>query len=505
MGWFTKKKTQGAGNNQRQMSELALLAVHDGVMILDATGNIAFINPAACNLLGYTHDEAFGLSHLSVVHLVDKQGNAMDQAANPITIALNTNQYTETREYSIVVNMTNKIIPVSLIITPTGEIGDPKIVNLRDITKELKEEEERNEFISTASHEMRTPVASIEGYLGLAMNPQTATVDARAAGYLAKAHEASRHLGHLFQDLLDTTKLDDGKMKLRMQPVEMTALVKSIAEGQIPSINAKGLKFQFGNGPQVQSTGGKRISQLIYAQVDVDYLREVIDNIIENAIKYTKAGSVSVSVSGDEANVRIAISDSGIGVPRDELNHIFQKFYRVDNSDTREIGGTGLGLHITKQRVELMGGRIWAESQVGKGTTFYVSFPRLTTDEYEKRRLAFTSLLGNTAIAEQSPIPAPAQTIAPAPTPAPAPQQPAPEPQPTPAPAPAPQPIAQPIPAPAPQAQPVAIPQTQPIAVPQAQPITAPAAAPMLPQTPIQAPAPAPAQTIIPPTPPQGQ
>lgn len=398
MGWFSKKKTPGANDNQRQMSELALRAVHDGVIILDAAGNIALINPAACNLLGYTHDEAYGLGHLSIIHLVNKQGTAMDQeAANPISIALKTNQYTETREFSIIANISGKIIPVSLIITPTGEPTDPKIINLRDITKELKEEEERNEFISTASHEMRTPVASIEGYLGLAMNPQTATVDARAAAYLAKAHEASQHLGRLFQDLLDTTKLDDGKMKLRLQPVEMTTLVKSIAEGQIPNINAKGLKFEFGTNAETQSTGGKRIPQLIYAQIDVDFLREIIDNVIENSTKYTKSGSVSVTVSGDEDNVRIAIADTGIGIPRDELSHIFQKFYRVDNSDTREIGGTGLGLHITKQRVEAMGGRIWAESQVGQGTVFYISFPRLTTDEYEKRRLAFTNPLAATA------------------------------------------------------------------------------------------------------------
>lgn len=419
MGWFTKKKETSADDNQRQMSELALRAVHDGVLILDANGNIALINPAACNLLGYTHDEAFGLNHLSIIHLIDKQGTAMDQANNPITIALKTNQYTETRDYSVVTNMTNKTIPVSLIITPTGELSDPVIINLRDITKDLKEEEARNDFISTASHEMRTPVASIEGYLGLAMNPQTATVDERAASYLAKAHEASQHLGHLFQDLLDTSKLDDGKMKLNMQPVELTALVKSIAEGQIPRINEKGLKFQFGDNQHTQSTGGKRISQLIYARVDVDYLREIIDNIIENAVKYTKEGSIFVSVTGDEDNVKIIIADTGIGVPRDELSHIFQKFYRVDNSDTREIGGTGLGLHIVKQRTELMGGRIWAESQVGKGTTFYVSFPRLTTDEYEKYMLAITN---QSMVTRQTIIPA--ETPAPAPTLAPAPAQP---------------------------------------------------------------------------------
>lgn len=392
MGWFSKKKPESSDDNQRQMSELALHAVHDGVIILDAAGNIALINPAACALLGFARDEALGLSYLSIVRLVDKLGSTTDQEQNPITIAIKTNQYSETRNFSIIVNVTNKTIPVSLIITPTGAPTEPKIITLRDIAKELQEEEARNEFISTASHEMRTPVASIEGYLALAMNPQTATIDARAAGYLAKAHEASQHLGHLFQDLLDTTKLDDGKMKLHMRPVEMTALVKSVVETQTPNIAAKGLKFHFGESFNPQSsTGGKQLGQLIYAEVDVDYLREIIGNLIENAIKYTPSGSVTATITADQETVKITVADTGIGVPRDELSHIFQKFYRVDNSDTREIGGTGLGLHITKQRTEQMGGRIWAESEVGKGTSFFVTFPRLTTNEYEKRRLAITN------------------------------------------------------------------------------------------------------------------
>jgi signal transduction histidine kinase len=234
---------------------------------------------------------------------------------------------------------------------------------------------------------MRTPVASIEGYLGLAMNPSTATVDERGMEYLTKAHEASQHLGRLFQDLLDTTKLDDGQIKARLEPVDIVALVKSIADGQIPNITAKGLGYQFGSGSvDQQLSGGRRIDQLIYASIDPDFLREVINNLIENAIKYTPAGWVTVNVRADNYNVQIIVEDTGIGVAREELTHIFQKFYRVDNRDTREIGGTGLGLYLVKQRVEAMNGRIWAESEVGKGTRFICLFPRITEDVYRQQR-----------------------------------------------------------------------------------------------------------------------
>jgi signal transduction histidine kinase len=232
---------------------------------------------------------------------------------------------------------------------------------------------------------MRTPVASIEGYLGLAMNPQTATIDARASAYLIKAHEASQHLGRLFQDLLDTTKIDDGRTKIHMQPVEIAALIKNIANDQAPNITAKNLTYQFGNPDQ-----GRQLNQLIYAMIDVGYLHEIINNIIENAIKYTHVGSITVTARTDKQNVQIVITDTGIGIPREELSHIFQKFYRIDNSDTREIGGTGLGLYITKQLVEAMGGHIWAESEIGKGTNFIISLPRLSASDYEKLSIAET-------------------------------------------------------------------------------------------------------------------
>ena len=115
-------------------------------------------------------------------------------------------------------------------------------------------------------------------------------------------------------------------------------------------------------------------------------MSEIINNLIENAIKYTPAGWVTVNVRADNYNVQIIVEDTGIGVPREELTHIFQKFYRVDNRDTREIGGTGLGLYLVKQRVEAMNGKIWAESEVGKGTRFIIMFPRISEDTYKQQR-----------------------------------------------------------------------------------------------------------------------
>ena len=331
--------------------------------------------------------ELDGVNYNSVINLLDETGNRISEGRNPINIALKNKEYGEVRDLNIVAADNNKNTPVSIVITPTNEENPSLVVTFRDIAQELKEERERSEFISTASHEMRTPVASIEGYLGLAMNPATATVDERGMEYLTKAHEASKHLGRLFQDLLDTTKLDDGQMKARLEPVDIVALVKSIADGQIPNITEKGLGYQFGSGSvDQQLSGGKRIDQLIYASVDKDFLHEALNNLIENAIKYTPAGWVTVNVRADNYNVQIIVEDTGIGVARGELSHIFQKFYRVDNRDTREIGGTGLGLYLVKQRVEAMNGRVWAESELGKGTRFIIMLPRIGEEAYRQQR-----------------------------------------------------------------------------------------------------------------------
>jgi len=255
------------------------------------------------------------------------------------------------------------------------------ILNLRDITVELKREAAEREFISTASHEMRTPVASIRGFVELALNPQTATIDDRARNYLTKAQTASLHLGGLFRDLLDTTKADDKQERIQLYPVDFAAEVKRISDLHAPSIAEKGLNYQFGT---TGAAGGKFLAPALYAQVNVQFLVEVLDNLIENAIKYTQAGWVTVTVGGDERYVWAVVSDTGTGISPEDSKHVFQKFYRVDSSFTRTVGGTGLGLYLVKERAEQMGGNVQLKSEVGKGSQFSLILPRLSSYDYER-------------------------------------------------------------------------------------------------------------------------
>ena len=371
------------------LAETALNAITDGVLIIDETGVIKFANPAAARMTGYGDpSNLVGLSYQLVMKLETLDGAVVDSAQSKLAQAITANQAVTLREYVLVAMQGQHKDAIALTLTPTGGPHADKIITFRDITKELAEEEEQSEFISTASHEMRTPVASIEGYLGLALNPQTATIDARARQYLEAAHASSQHLGRLFKDLLDVTKLDDGRMKPRLVPVDIVAVVREMARAHEPKMQAKHLKYSFGTADAVNN--GQKIEPLVYAAVDLDFMREILDNLIENAIKYTPdGGEIWVNARGDGDKVLINVTDTGIGISPEDAAHVFQKFYRVDNSQTRAIGGTGLGLYLVKQRVEALGGRVWVESAFGEGSTFFVSLPRLSDSEYERLRIAY--------------------------------------------------------------------------------------------------------------------
>ena len=460
MGLFSKKQkpiNSYAGTvDSSALAQRALDFIAEGVLLVDESGMTQFANPAAAAMTGYDSSAMLtGLDYSLILRLENADGAPVEISKTNVYTALKTNQPLTTRDYLLVSAQAEHRIAISLSIIPTGGTHDFKIITFRDITKELQEENEQAEFISTASHEMRTPVASIEGYLGLALNPQTATIDARAKQYLEAAHSASQHLGRLFKDLLDVTKLDDKRLKAHPVPVDAVEIVQKLAATHEKEFLAKNLHYTFGTS-EPASFDKKHIEPKVYMAVDVDFLREILDNLIGNAIKYTpEGGQIWVNVRGDGDKVLINVTDTGIGISAEDAAHVFQKFYRVDNSQTRQIGGTGLGLYLVKQRVEALHGRVWLESAFGQGSTFFVSLPRLSASEYEKMSIAEA----NKQMVQQF-------SAAPQPQPAASQAQPAvPQMQPVAsATQPAPTPVAQPVQA-APAAAPVAQ-STQPAPIP---------------------------------------
>jgi len=367
-------------SHEANKSEIVINAINDGVIAVDTQGVIQLINPAATQIIGWGQNDAVGLSYESVIKFKDKADKPVPSQSNPVSQVLSTSQEVHSEDFSISTEAGKKIL-LSVVVSPLGHPANGAIIVFRDITKEKAEEREQAEFISTASHEMRTPVASIEGYLGLALNPATATVDEKARDYIQKAQASAQHLGRLFQDLLDVSKADDGRLNNNPTVIDTAAYIGDIAEGLRPKALEKNLTFTYQPTVDDAAAGDRKLMPVYYIHVDKDHLREVVSNLIENGIKYTLTGDVTINVTGDDTHVTISVQDSGIGIPAEDIPHLFQKFYRVDNSDTREIGGTGLGLYLCRRLAEVMGGRMTVQSEYKKGSTFSLVLPRISSSE----------------------------------------------------------------------------------------------------------------------------
>lgn len=389
---FFKRKKAAAGKQvavsgklgQHLSSDFILGAIEDGVIMVGVDNIIHLFNPAAAQITGWAADEAVGLDFHSVLQLVNEHGQPYTKQDHPFTKALTTNKPIRDSK-AFLQTRGNRLIPISVIVSPVSEDAEgptQAVVGVfRDITAEKEREARRSEFISTASHEMRTPIAAIEGYLALALNPKVSNVDARGHTYLEKAHSATKHLGELFADLLTSSRAEDGRLASYPVVVEIGEIVAQIADGTKVNAEQKGLHIRFLVASQNEVRGGKVVRPLFFAFVDPNRIREVLQNLIDNAIKYTQDGTITLALTGNQAVVQIQVQDTGVGISEEDIPHLFQKFYRVDNSMTRSVGGTGLGLYICRRIVEMYQGRIWVESEVGKGSIFYINLPRLTSQQ----------------------------------------------------------------------------------------------------------------------------
>lgn len=427
IGWVLAIKRKGSGaavtgklatslKDEKAKSDIILGAIQDGVVLIDDQQVIRHFNQGATNITGWTKQEAEGLDWQSVFKFTNTKGETTPAEQTPLAKAFTSGLSVRDNTISL---STKAMTTVATNFSVSPLVNAAKrttgmVAAFRDVSEERAEESQRAEFISTASHEMRTPVAAIEGYLSLALNEKVATVDNRARDYLEKAHSSTKHLGQLFQDLLTSAKAEDGRLTNHPKVVEMGAFLEQLAQDLRFSAEKKGLfmEFLFGNSSVKDASGesgevrdmNKVVRPLYYVQVDPDRIREVITNIFDNGCKYTEEGKVSLGLTGNEGVVQVYVKDTGAGIPPEDIPHLFQKFYRVDNSATRTIGGTGLGLFICRKIVELYQGRIWVESELGKGSTFYINIPRISSQKAEQ------------LMAAEAANPLGATTIAPSPT-----------------------------------------------------------------------------------------
>jgi PAS domain S-box-containing protein len=310
----------GQLKSNQQQAEILIQQISDGVIVTDNQGKISLVNPAAATMTGWPVEEALGIDAQLVTKFVQEDGKEIPAEQLPFKQALEEHKPID-RILQLLDRSGQQHRIVSLVISPivlpkTNEIVGTAAV-FRDVSVSREEEHRRADFISTASHEMRTPVAAIEGYLALALNEKVSKIDAKARQYLVKAHESTQHLGKLFQDLLTSAKAEDGRLVNHPEVVELGAYLEQITEGLKFAAEKKGLLMDFTIGTSDAASaassvgGGKVVKPLYYAHIDPDRMREVITNLFDNAVKYTESGKVSIGLTGNDDVIQFFIREIG--------------------------------------------------------------------------------------------------------------------------------------------------------------------------------------------------
>ncbi len=357
----------------RETQRLAAILDHsaDGVMILDAARRVLRFNKALGRMTGWNPDTAAGHSHDEVImwdHI--DQGQPLAQAiANGWPHARPTDAPPDTLyvEGDLARPDSSRIslgITYAPLMNERGELLNI-IANVRDITHFRQAQEMKSTFVSVISHELKTPVALIKGYAGTLRREDVEWDRKTVQSSLAVIEEEADRLTELIENLLAASKLQaDGMRLTNIGDVNLAAVAARAVERFKTQTKIHKLITSFPkNFPSIQG--------------DETRLRQVIDNLISNAIKYSpKGGEVRISGTFDDQTVTVAVKDQGVGLPQDEQDRIFERFYRVDGALSRKTQGTGLGLYLARAVVEAHGGTIAVESQPGQGATFRFTLPR---------------------------------------------------------------------------------------------------------------------------------
>ena len=374
---FSKKNKNDVIKNvdERIFANFISQSINDGIVILDNNGAISLYNDGLIQITGWSKEDAKNLNFKSVFKFADPSSQPLADALNPFVKVLAENKEILNADYIIArKDNTNIAVKVSVSkLSPYDSASKELIGVIRDTTKAKKSDQERSDFISTASHEMRTPIATVEGFLSLAL---LGTKDPKVKDYLDKAHDQIQKLGKLFEDLLTSAQVDDESVKYSPENVDLNALISQLTPSIKKAVEARNLHFEF-NVANDSRSREMTISPVFHINADPKHVQEILKQLISNAIKFTDTGWVVLGLRGNQDNVEVYIQDTGKGIAQTDLPHLFQKFYRLDNSGTRDNGGTGLGLFISKSLADMNHATIIADSTVGKGSVFHILFPRL--------------------------------------------------------------------------------------------------------------------------------
>lgn len=352
------EETQEAMESERNRLNSVLSHMTDGVVATDRRGRVMTINEMALSLLNVERESAVGQSILQLFDM-GKDYTLRKLLENPEEILLERPSADQALDKVLL------RVDFSMIRRESGFISGLVAV-LHDVTEQEKTEQEQREFVSNVSHELRTPLTSMRSYIE-ALSEGAWKDKEVAPDFLQVTLNETDRMIRMINDLLNLSRMDNGNGQLQLEYINFKEMVNFVLDRFEMMVNKHEKNYRIVR---------EFTKRELWVEVDTDRMMQVIDNVMNNAIKYSPdGGTITVRLMETHNNIVLSVADQGLGIPTNDLNKVFERFYRVDKARARKQGGTGLGLAISKDVLKAHGGNIWVESREHVGSTFFISLP----------------------------------------------------------------------------------------------------------------------------------
>lgn len=360
------EKEKRSTERERDKVSAILLSIGDGVFVVDKDLKIILFNQAAAKISGFSAKESIGKKYDQILKFIFEENEKVNSTF--IKKAIETGQVQEMSNHTILFRKDGSKLSVADSAAP---LKDKKgkvvgcVVVFRDVSKEREIDRMKTEFISLASHQLRTPLSAMRWFAEMLINGDAGKLNKEQLDFTENIYDSNQRMIELVDALLDTSRIESGRLIIDPKLTDLSKIVDQVVKELKVKIKAKKIKL-------VVSIH----KQLPKIKVDPKLIASVYQNLISNAVKYTpKSGEISVFVSKKEGEILSQVTDSGVGIPKNEQSKIFEKFFRARNVSKLETEGTGLGLYLAKAVIESSGGKIWFKSKRDKGATFWFSLP----------------------------------------------------------------------------------------------------------------------------------
>ena len=363
---------------ERTLSEQAFEQFPQALILVDREATVIALNPVAERLTGWARGDALGRPAADILEVRTETGVNLCAPNGALRRALRLGTKINTHfAYLFRLRTSDDPVRVAYSVSPLhikGRAPDGAVIVIHDVTPELEIIEARDALMLAASHELKTPLTTLKGLSELLLDFDLS--EAQRRELLQDLHGQADRMERLIGDILAVSRIDSGRVSVDLSRVDVASVVQHVCDEVHPMLKGRTLKCRLPEDlPAVMGEARK--------------LHQILVNLVNNAIKYSEPGTqITLSARGDPSAVRFEVSDQGVGIRKEHMPRLFEKFYRADDPAVRRTSGTGLGLYIVRSLVTMLGGQVHVRSRHGKGTVFTVTVPRAETTARTRPRLA---------------------------------------------------------------------------------------------------------------------